>query len=116
LDLFQRLPEPISLASQRRRLCRQENMTQSHHEAHPHPLRGLRTESNRSRGWLYVRAIYEGDAFTPVPNRGMITISIMMPNIMLFVAQRLPISPLNHIEAIGRKRGDMIVTPSPLND
>ena len=32
MDLFQRLPGPISLASQRRGLFRQENMTQSRHE------------------------------------------------------------------------------------
>ena len=44
-----------------------------------------------------------GDAFTPVRNRRMITVSIMLANIMLFLAQRLPISPLDHIEVIGRK-------------
>ena len=61
LDLFQRLPAkaagPISLASQRRGLFRQENMTQSRHE----PILTLTRVEDREQPVRRVALRFEGD-------------------------------------------------------
>ena len=43
-----------------------------------------------------------GDAFTPVPNRGMITISIMLANIMQGLDKRSSTSPCRTFKEVSR--------------
>ena len=74
-------------------------MTQSRDEPTLSRNAGWRTEATGPAGGLYVRGrSMRGEAFTPVPNRGMITISIMLANIMQGVDNTILNVALPHIQ------------------